>query len=48
MYRTATDEERAAGRSVLTVQLADPFCPAGHVHQRAVEPRRTASHEDPV
>ena len=46
IYRTATDNELAAGRSVLRVEFPDPWCPAGHVHSRAEASSRPGTGED--
>lgn len=47
IYRTATEDERADGSSVLTVEFPDPWCPAEAVHQR-VSPAHTVGQHKKV
>jgi hypothetical protein len=46
IYRTATDDERAAGRSVLAVEFPDPWCPALDVHERRAVVHTSAPRSD--
>jgi hypothetical protein len=46
IYRTTTEDERAAGRPVLTVDFPDPWCPATQVHSRRTAVSRAANGAD--